>query len=65
MLPMLPLVTQFSLSTNYKGLPFIMGLLGGSLGEENSSSLQFSCLESSMDKGAWQAIVHGIAKSRT
>ena len=32
---MLPLVTQFSLSTIYKGLPFIMGFLGGSLGEGN------------------------------
>ena len=27
--------------------------------------LQYSCLEISMDRGAWQAIVHGVAKSRT
>ena len=26
---------------------------------------QYSCLESSMDRGAWQATVHGVAKSRT
>ena len=26
---------------------------------------QYSCLENSMDRGAWQAIVHGIAKSWT
>ena len=26
---------------------------------------QYSCLENSMDKGAWQATVHGVAKSRT
>ena len=64
MLSMLLLVTQFPLSTNYKGLPFIMGFLGGFLGG-NSSPLHYSCLESSMDRGAWQATVHGIAKSRT
>ena len=27
--------------------------------------LQYSCLENSMDRGAWQAAVHGIAKSLT
>ena len=27
--------------------------------------LQYSCLENLMDGGAWQAIVHGVAKSRT
>ena len=27
--------------------------------------LQYSCLENSMDRGAWQAVVHGVAKSRT
>ena len=27
--------------------------------------LQYSCLENSMDKRAWQAIVHGVAKSQT
>ena len=29
------------------------------------SILAHFCLESSMDRGAWQATVHGIAKSRT
>ena len=28
-------------------------------------SLQYSCLEDSMDRGAWRATVHGVAKSRT
>jgi len=32
-------------------------------GEENSSTIQYSCLENSMDTGAWQATVHGVAKS--
>ena len=34
-------------------------------GEENGSPLQYSCLENSMDRGSWQAVVHGLAKSRT
>ena len=29
----------------------------------HSNPLQYSCLENSMDRGAWQAIVHGVAKS--
>ena len=33
-----------------------------SLGEGNGNSLQYSCLENSMDRGAWQATVHGDAK---
>ena len=39
--------------------------LGRSPGGENGNPLQYSCLENSMDKGAWQATVPGIAKSRT
>ena len=34
-------------------------------GEGNGSPLQYSCLENPMDRGAWQATVHGVAKSRT
>ena len=30
----------------------------------NSNPLQYSCLESSMDRGVWQATVHGVAKSQ-
>ena len=37
---------------------------GRSPGEENGNPLQYSCLENSMDRGTWQATVHGIAKSR-
>ena len=29
-------------------------------GERNSNPLQYSCLENPMDKGTWQAIVHGV-----
>ena len=33
-------------------------------GVGNVNPLQYSCLKNSMDKGAWQAIVHGVAKSQ-
>ena len=38
---------------------------GQSPGEGNSNLLQHSCLENPMDRGAWQAMVHRVAKSRT
>ena len=38
---------------------------GGSLGEGYGNPLQHSCVENPMDRGAWQAIVHGITKSLT
>ena len=34
-------------------------------GGGNGNPLQFSCLENSMDRGAWRATVHGVAKSQT
>ena len=39
--------------------------LGRSPGEGNSNPLQDYCLENPMDGGAWEATVHGVAKSRT
>ena len=38
---------------------------GRSPGEGNGNLLQYSYLESSMDRGAWRATVHGVAKSQT
>ena len=35
------------------------------VGEGDGTPLQYSCLENPMDKGAWWAAVHGVAKSRT
>ena len=34
-------------------------------GEGNGNPLQYFCLENSTDRGAWQATVHGVAKSQT
>ena len=42
-----------------------ISLLGRSPAEGNGNSLQYSCLENPMDRGALWAAVHGIAKSRT
>ena len=38
---------------------------GRSPGEGTDYPLQFSCLENFMDRGAWQAVAHGVAKSWT
>ena len=38
---------------------------GRSHGEGNANSLQYSCLGNPMDRGAWQATVHGVTKSQT
>ena len=38
---------------------------GRSPGEGNGTPLQYSCLENPMDRGAWWATVHGVAKKLT
>ena len=37
---------------------------GRSSGEENGNPLQYSCLENSIDRGAWWATIHEVAKSQ-
>ena len=39
--------------------------LGRSPGEGNGHPIQYLCLENSMDRGAWWAVVHGVAKCWT
>ena len=38
---------------------------GRSPGEGNGNPLQYSCLENHMDRGAWWAMIHRVAKSQT
>ena len=47
------------------GDPGSVSGLGKSPEEGNGNPLQYSCLENSMDRGAWWATVHGVAKSQT
>ena len=39
--------------------------LGRSPGEGYDNTLQYSCLENSMDRGAWWAAIYGVTQSRT
>ena len=54
-----------------KNLPVNAGDLGsipgsgGYPGGGNGNPLQYSCLENSIDRGAWLATVHGVTKSWT
>ena len=55
----------FLLVKKRKGFPAMQETplrLGRSPGGRNGNPLQYSCLGSTMDRGAWQATVHGIAK---
>ena len=47
------------------GDPGLIPGLARSPGEGNGNPLQYSCLENPMDRGAWRAIVHGVAKHWT
>ena len=45
------------------GNPGLIPGLGRCPGEGNGNTLQYPCLENLMDRGAWQAAVHGVSKS--
>ena len=49
---------------NSRDMGLILGS-GRSPGEGNDNPLQYSCLENPMDRIAWQATVHRVAKSQT
>ena len=49
-------------SSNAGDMGSIPGL-GRSPGERNGYPLQYPCLENPIDRGAWQAIIHGITES--
>ena len=44
------------------GDPGLFPGLGRSLGDGNGNPLQYSCMENSMDGGAWQVTVYGVAR---
>ena len=54
-----------------KNLPTMQETWVQSLGQEDplekdmATPLQYSCLENPVDRGAWQATIHGVAKSQT
>ena len=52
-------------STCSAGDPSLIPRSGRSPGERHGYPLQYSCLENPMDRGAWWALVHGVAKSQT
>ena len=52
-------------STCNAGDPGLIPGLGRFPGEGNGHPLHYSCLENSTDGGAWQAIIHRVAKSQT
>ena len=62
----LPLLAQMVKNppANARDLGLIPGL-GKSPGEGQGNPLQYSCLEYPMDRGTWQATVHGVTKSQT
>ena len=50
---------------SHSGMHQKMGYLGKTIREGNGTPLQYSCLENPMDRGAWWAAVHEVAKSWT
>ena len=58
------LVAQKASTCDVGDLVSVLGS-GRSPGEGNGNPVQYSCLENSMDGRAWQATVHGVAKSWT
>ena len=48
-----------------KNMPAMQETSGRSLGEGNDYPLQYSCLENSIARGAWQATAHGVSKNLT
>ena len=64
-----PILNEFLLCLNLSArdtiVNFYLDVISNLIGEGNGTPLQYSCLENPMDGGAWWAVVHGVAKSRT
>ena len=62
--PMAQPIKNLSANAGEIGDAGLMPGLGRSLEERNGKPLQYSCLENPMDRGAWWATVHRVAKSQ-
>ena len=58
-------IKNLSANTENTGDACSVPASGRSLRVGNGNLLQYSCLENPMDRGAWRATVHRVAKSRT
>ena len=56
--------SEVKASASNVGNPGSFPVSGRSPGEGNGNPVHYSCLENPMDRGAWQATVHGITKVR-
>ena len=56
--------SEVKASASNAGDPGLIPGSGRSPREGNGNPLQYSCLENPMDRGAWQATVHGVTKSQ-
>ena len=65
MLVSFPRGSDYKESAYNPGDPGLIPGLEGSSREGNGNPLRYSCLENSMDRGAWRATVHGAAESQT
>ena len=62
---MVQLVKNLPASAGDARDPGLIPRSGGLPGEGNGNPFQYSCLENPVDRGAWQDVVHGIAKNWT
>ena len=60
-----PIFIVFSTFLSLLDTSLFFALIQEKLGEGNGNPFQYSCLENTMDGGAWWAAVHGVANSRT
>ena len=63
-MPMLHLMNN-SCSKYFSSTAYVLQIVGTMVNKGNGTPLQYSCLENPMDGGAWQAAVHGVARSWT
>ena len=58
-------MASYSLPVSTDEIPVYLATTVSNMGEGNGTPLQYPCLENPMDRGAWWAAVHGVAKGQT